>query len=173
MNIFYLDENPEVCARYHCDKHVVKIILESAQLLFGAARYLTSGNENMNYEGWYKSTHINHPCAKWVRDSSSNFKYLVDLTTHLNNEFKYRYDRLNNHLSYDKLLNLGILEFSSDHKDLFSNSDFSELPKVVSEDCIMVSTIDSYRKYYNVHKSNLLSYTKRSVPKFVSNFNPY
>jgi hypothetical protein len=32
MNIFYLDEDPKICAQYHCDKHVVKMIIEYAQL---------------------------------------------------------------------------------------------------------------------------------------------
>ena len=33
MNIFVLDYNPQVAADYHCAKHFVKMILESAQML--------------------------------------------------------------------------------------------------------------------------------------------
>ena len=40
MNIFYLHENPEICAEYHCDKHVVKMILETAQMLSTAHRII-------------------------------------------------------------------------------------------------------------------------------------
>ena len=38
MNIFVLDDDIEKCARYHCDKHVVKMILESAQMLSTVSR---------------------------------------------------------------------------------------------------------------------------------------
>ena len=40
MNIFYLDKNPVVAAQMSCDKHVVKMILESAQMLCSAKRVL-------------------------------------------------------------------------------------------------------------------------------------
>lgn len=60
MNIFYLDKDPKLCAQYHCDKHVVKMILESAQLL------CTAVNEAAGKEvAPYKSTHVNHPCSIW------------------------------------------------------------------------------------------------------------
>ena len=60
MNIFLLDYNLDICASYHNDKHVVKMILEYAQLLSTCNRFI-----GMN-EG-YKMTHFNHPCAVWVR----------------------------------------------------------------------------------------------------------
>jgi hypothetical protein len=72
MNIFYLDKSPYTCARYHCDKHVVKMILETAQLLCGA-HWATGGTAQ------YKPTHLNHPCAIWVRKSLSNYKWLCEL----------------------------------------------------------------------------------------------
>jgi hypothetical protein len=36
MNIFVLSRCPRAAARLHCDKHVVKMILETAQLLYTA-----------------------------------------------------------------------------------------------------------------------------------------
>ena len=40
MNIFYLDRDPKIAAQMMCDKHVVKMILESAQILSTAHRVL-------------------------------------------------------------------------------------------------------------------------------------
>ena len=61
MNIFILDNNPQLCAQYHNNKHVVKMILESAQLLCGA-HWVTGG------EAPYRLSHKNHPCSIWVRE---------------------------------------------------------------------------------------------------------
>ena len=66
MNIFYLDKDIFKCAEYHCDKHVVKMCTEYAQLL---------GNINIypgNTYAPYKLTHKNHPCAVWVRTNIMN-----------------------------------------------------------------------------------------------------
>lgn len=63
MNIFYLDENPNLCAQYHCDRHVIKMILESAQLLCTALNVVAGQQVTP-----YKSTHVNHPCSIWVRE---------------------------------------------------------------------------------------------------------
>ena len=74
MNIFVLDLNIKKCARYHCDRHVVKMILESAQMLSSALRL----------NGWdhgYKVTHPNHPCTIWTRASLSNWKWLRKLAS--------------------------------------------------------------------------------------------
>ena len=66
MNIFYLDRNPVVAAQMMCDKHVVKMILESAQILSTAHRVL-DGDEHADNVGMYKMTHKNHPSTIWVR----------------------------------------------------------------------------------------------------------
>ena len=62
MNIFYLHPDPVVCAAHHGDKHVVKMILETAQLLSTAHRIL-DGDDHANWHGMYKATHKNHPSA--------------------------------------------------------------------------------------------------------------
>ena len=76
MNIFILDESPGCAARQHCDKHVVKMIIESAQMLSTTHRVL-DGTEyqdrtrngrrikrwrlNENDDPFYKGVHVNHP----------------------------------------------------------------------------------------------------------------
>src|SRR5210317_1125408 len=82
MNIFYLDSDPEVCASYHCDKHVVKMIVESCQML---------SNALPKDEAPYRRTHYNHPCSKWVRESWNNWWWLAQLTECLLSEWRDRY----------------------------------------------------------------------------------
>jgi hypothetical protein len=96
MNIFYLDEDPKICAQYHCDKHVVKMIIEYAQLLSTAHRVLdgfegygSSKSGNRQVKIWtihdsrdeilYKATHVNHPSNIWTRSSVKNYHYMFQL----------------------------------------------------------------------------------------------
>ena len=95
MNIFYFSFWPSDCAKQHCDKHVVKMIVEYAQLLSTAHRVL-DGKEitilwnNRKKKIWqlededfddmlYAATHVNHPSAKWVRHSANNYSWLYNL----------------------------------------------------------------------------------------------
>ena len=95
MNIFYLDHDVTKCAEMHNDKHVVKMILEYAQLLSTAHRVLDgticdgfsdSGRRKKTYtlsdsrnDILYSATHINHPSAVWVRQSDTNYKWLQSM----------------------------------------------------------------------------------------------
>ena len=74
MNIFLLDADVEKCAEYHVDKHVVKMVLETAQLLCGV-HHMTS---QVTEPSLYKLSHKNHPCSIWARNSLSNYNYLCD-----------------------------------------------------------------------------------------------
>ena len=90
MNIFYLDRNPEIAAQMMCDKHVVKMILESAQMLSTAHRVL-DGDGYANKYGLYKSTHKNHPSAIWARTNGENYVWLWNNFDALRSEYSYRY----------------------------------------------------------------------------------
>lgn len=74
------------CAEYHVDKHVVKMILETSQLLCGA--HWVCGSEAP-----YKLSHKNHPCSIWVRKSLSNYLYLCELGLELGREYTHRYGK--------------------------------------------------------------------------------
>jgi hypothetical protein len=81
MNIFFLSEDPYEAARMQVDKHVVKMILESAQLLSTAHRILDGDDQGVlpDFETrlFYRATHKNHPSAKWIRESVENYNWLV------------------------------------------------------------------------------------------------
>ena len=89
MNIFILDEDIVLCARYHVDKHVVKMILETTQLLNNA--YI---KHNANLKPIYRETHKSHPCSLWASETSSNFEWLVALGMELCKEYSYRYGKV-------------------------------------------------------------------------------
>ena len=119
MNIFYLNNDPKICAQMHNDSHCVKMIIEYAQLMSTAHRFL-DGEEyygktanGRKIKRWklnsdlehilYKASHVNHPSGIWVRKSISNYKWLYEMWTELNNEFMYRYNKDVPHESYRKL----------------------------------------------------------------------
>jgi hypothetical protein len=147
MNIFILDENPKLCAQYHCDKHVVKMILEHVQMLS-----TVSGHG-------YKPTHKNHPCTKWVAESLDNYFWLVELTTELNNEWQYRYGHTKNHKSYDMMLTLPVPNLPQIGLTPFAQA----MPTY----CRDIDAVTAYRTYYRLEKQSILKYTKRDLPNFI------
>ena len=154
MNIFILDKEVEKCAEYHCDKHVIKMILESAQMLSAVVRL-------NGHDIGYKLTHKNHPCTIWARESLSNYNWLVRLTRLLNYEYRYRYDKDINHKSYDlvktlpipDLPDIGLTPFAQAMPDQYKNK----------------NAVKAYRDYYINEKSSFLTWTKRKKPKWINN----
>jgi len=126
MNIFYLDNDPKVCAEMHNDKHCIKMILEYAQLLSTAHRVLDgtlsvglseTGRKQTRYvlpdnreSKLYVATHINHPSAIWVRKSYANYVWLSKLLTELCREYTYRYGKVHKVQTGFKLHDLHISE---------------------------------------------------------------
>lgn len=86
MNIFVLDMNPKTAAEYHVDRHVPKMIVESAQMLSTAHHILDE--EKL---GIYKISNKNHPCNIWLRESSTNYEWLWELAMGLVSEYHTRY----------------------------------------------------------------------------------
>lgn len=84
MNIFVLDTSYDYAAMYQCDKHVVKMVLESTQLLSNA--YPVD-------KAPYKRTHYNHPCSVWTRECYENWIWLLFHADALSKEYTFRYGR--------------------------------------------------------------------------------
>lgn len=91
MNIFFLSFNPREAAEYHCDKHVVKMIIESAQMLYCAHWTI---NESKLLPNAYKKAHQNHPCTIWVRETLGNYLWLCSLAWWLCKEYTLRYGKV-------------------------------------------------------------------------------
>ena len=152
MNIFFLDFDTKKCAQYHCDKHVVKMILETAQLLCGA--HWVIGNEAP-----YKLSHKNHPCAIWTRTSLSNYLYLCDLGLELCKEYTYRYGK--RHKSQD------VIEWCLINKPNIHDVDFTSPPLAMGDEFkIENNVIESYRNYYREGKKLTVSWKNRVIPSW-------
>ena len=155
MNIFYLDSNPKLAAEYHLDKHVIKMILESAQLLCTAHIIIdkvSSAEKNL-----YHLTHINHPCSVWARTSINNYMWLYNLFTSLCDEYMFRYEKMHKtdvrfrHVLKTPPVNMLNVEFTSPAQAMpikYKNSD----------------SILAYRNYYINEKYKFASWKKRETP---------
>ena len=164
MNVFYLDNNPKSAARMQCDRHVVKMILESAQLLSTAHRVL-DGDEWADSHSLYKVTHKNHPSAVWARASAHNYQWLYRHFLGLCDEYNYRYGKI--HLSETKLSDcLWFTPTSIDH-----NADFTAPPQCMPDEYKSdISSIIGYRQYYALNKApnDWFCYNKnRPSPLFI------
>jgi hypothetical protein len=153
MNIFFLDYDVIKCARYHCDKHCVKQLLEAAQLLCGAHHVTNSGLDIP-----YKLSHKNHPCSIWVRESLSNYLYLCDLGLELCKEYTYRYGK--RHKSQD------VIEWCLTNKLNIHDKGFTEPPKAMPDEYKVKDVIESYRNYYNGAKKDFAKWKNRDIPSW-------
>ena len=153
MNIFILDENIEKCARYHCDQHVVKMILESVQMLCTA----------LNKKGFatpYRPTHANHPCVLWVEESFGNFSWLKSLTLALNAEYRFRFERESDHKS---ILVLG--EISDCRYDDRGLTEFAQA--MPDQYKVPGDAVSAYRQFYLGEKMKFAKWTRRDMPEWI------
>jgi len=150
MNIFYLDRNQTECAKAHYDTHVVKMILESAQLL-STAHHLLGGI------GPYKKTDDNHPSAVWVRSNVSHYMWLYILMEELGKEYTHRFGKIHKTI-LDHSESLAI--FPRDIKA----GEWQEPPLAMPEHCRLDNAVEAYRNYYLTEKINLMRYTNRDAP---------
>jgi hypothetical protein len=178
MNIFYLDNNPKLCAQMHVDKHCVKMILEYAQLLSTAHRYLDgiltiglseSGRKRKQYilgderdQMLYSATHINHPSAIWVRQSDHNYMWLAELLEELCGEYSYRYERTH------KVEAIGLMQFLKNNfpKNLPTGNFTDPTPAMPDECKVAGDSLQSYHNYYIMKKNHFAKWKKRDVPNW-------
>jgi hypothetical protein len=170
MNIFFLDKNPRLCAQYHVDKHSIKMILEYAQLLSTAHRYLDgtqlvgvskTGRKQTRYvlpdqreSILYSATHINHPSAVWVRRTSSNYMWLAELLEELCIEYTYRYGKIH------KVESSGLMQtLKNNFPKNISDKPFTEPTPAMPDDVkVAGDSIASYHNYYINNKTHLASW---------------
>ena len=157
MNIFFLSLHPVEAARLHCDKHVVKMIIETAQLLYTAHWVY----ESPLLEGAYRKTHPNHPSAVWVRESLTNYNWLCQLGIELCAEYTYRYEKIHK--------TLGHLHWLADHPPSRLIDIGWTLPRLAMPDEFKHNDpVIAYQQYYAGAKVRLLSYRKRPMPAFLA-----
>lgn len=179
MNIFVLDESPIVSAQEQCDKHVVKMIVESAQMLSTAHRMLDGEQERRRSKSgktmskyWklpderegllYKAVHMGHPCTVWSMESRANYVWHYIHFVALCDEYQYRYGK--KHLT-DRTLSEALKQIPKNlHGD--KRTPF-KLAMGSNPECMSDDPIESYRRFYETKQERFkMVWSKRPVPSW-------
>lgn len=131
MNIFATFSCPIKSARYLDDKRMIKMILESAQLLSNAI--ILNGGIAI-----YRLTHAKHPCTLWTKSNRSNYEWLVEHFIALAQEYRFRYNKKHKCLDYldnftknkEILIKNPIEKFANCTKNKENNIDFTNINDV-------------------------------------------
>ena len=141
MNIFYLDKDPYKAASYFYDKHKVKMILESAQMLC-TAHHVCGNPEDVPY----RQAHLNHPSTIWARQSRPNYYWLYEHMIALGQEYTKRYGKI--HMTIDKCR--FALSFCPDG---IISEQFTEPPQCMPDEYkVPGCSITAYWNYYEQDK---------------------
>lgn len=184
MNIFFLDNCTKTCAEQHVDKHVVKMILEYAQLLSTAHRildgveYLDKTANGRNIKRWklddpklesilFKASHINHPSAKWARESKANYRWLASLLNCLCSEYTHRYGKIHS-VERSGLAEILRYAFPNNFPEYKTGEPSrTDPPPAMPDECkVPGNSIQSYHNYYIMKKNHFAKWTKRDVPEW-------
>ena len=156
MNIFFLDRDPTLAAQSHSDQHVVKMVLETAQILCAALhRY--------GIAAAYKPTHSRHPCVLWAGDSLAHWQWVRRLGLALGEEYTFRRNR--RHASATVIAGL------SETPDI-PDTGWNDPPQVMPDVFINHDPVVAYRAYYAAEKNHFAgkgyaSWTSRARPTFM------
>ncbi|SEH15574.1 hypothetical protein SAMN04487967_2141 [Natronorubrum sediminis] len=157
MNVFWLDDDPRLAARYHCDQHVNKLLLEAAQVLCTAAR------EN-GYEAdfLYQSTHADHPVTIWARESRANWRQLREHAQALNEEFVERYEKDEPHASWQVIERIDPSEIE------FPSAEPTPKPQAMPDEyCCPDDPVSAYRAYYAGEKAEWAEWKYTEKPPWL------
>jgi len=154
MNIFILDWDVDKCAHYHNDRHIVKMPTELAQCLSTAKRYFEDTDESL-----YRSTHVNHPSNKWIREGKDNYLWTFNLLKALLVEYDFRY----NPTKHQRAKNL-LEKLSEAPSDIPAG--WTKPRLAMPEQYQLTDPVEAYRLYYIKDKQHLAKWSKRSVPEW-------
>ena len=180
MNLFVLDKDPIIAAQLQCDKHVVKMVVESAQMLSTAHRMLDgnveirpskSGKTKVKY--WvhpddnqeqilYRVAHQAHPCTIWTMESNNNYNWHYVHFIALCDEYKYRYGK--EHMSDTKLREL----LATPPRNIpVGYKTKQPLAMKSNPECMFEDVVKSYRAFYQTKQSRFkMVWSKREIPEW-------
>lgn len=177
MNIFYIDKDPMIAATQMVDKHVVKMILETAQLLSTAHRildgveYIGASKSGRKAKRWrlddfretilYSATHINHPSAVWCRESNNNYTWLYCHFEGLLQEYFYRYGK--HHKCSDPDFKFALSRMPNN----IPVGPLTPVTPAMPDEYKVSCSVESYRNYYKNGKAHLHKWTKRNKPEWM------
>jgi len=159
MNYFYVEEDPTSAAQALCDKHVVKMILETAQMLSTAHRLL----ETPQADFVYKVAHSNHPCTKWLRSSRAAYKYGLEYLEAMLAEYTHRYGKIHK-------TEREILPYLRQVPEALPDIPWEDPPQCFGDhqECRREDVVEAYRSYYRVRRNEIdMRWTKREEPAWL------
>lgn len=180
MNIFVLDKDPVIAANMMCDKHVVKMIVESCQLLSTAHRIL-DGHQSTHIgpSGRLRKTFFlsdpdmesrlckyvmpNHPCSIWTRNSSTNYKWLTAHNLALCNEYTRRYNKTHAMQDLANTLDLTL-------PIRIPLGPITSFPQAMPEGYRCDDPVEAYRAYYCFEKSRFAKWKTGGAPEWYTHF---
>lgn len=193
MNIFVLNRDPHVAARLHNDKHCIKMILESAQLLSTAHRqldgtaYTDTSATGRRLQRWrhpdpecdrvlLKATHVNHPCTVWVRSHGVHYQWLYGLFVGLLDEYTLRYHKAHAYsLSRCPALHQA-LSVTPTALQRITTSDVAPPQAMPDQYKVMEhswdATVQAYHQYYRGAKAAFSTWKHQAVPSFMQEERP-
>ncbi len=158
MNIFVLDRDPVKAARYNCNRHCVKMVVEIAQML-STARILNGLNAP------YRKTHENHPMSKWVRTSRENYDWAHKHMSALLDEYERRYHRV--HLVRTKC------ESALKDSSFLPGLGLTQFAQTMPEEYRDEDPVKAYRTFYIKDKSRFAKWPDGEIPDwFIEGINP-
>lgn len=159
MNLFFLHFNPVIAAQTQCDKHVVKMTLETAQILSTVCT-----KYSLIDDLFYKSTHSNHPVVLWTGESYSNFLWVVQHGLALSREYTRRYKKI--HKSESVIRRVAMMM----HLINFPSVEFT-YPKLCMPDNCKIedgNVVKSYRNFYIIEKRKFAKWKLGNTPYWMN-----
>ncbi|MEE3233433.1 MAG: pyrimidine dimer DNA glycosylase/endonuclease V [Candidatus Latescibacterota bacterium] len=151
MNIFVLHNDPETAASMVCDKHVVKMILETAQMMCTVVA-------SHGHDTPYRPTHKKHPCTLWAGKSRANWSWLIDHGMAMSEEYTRRYGRVHKSQS--------VIEWCAmKHIDLPDTS-LTPFAQAMPAQYKNVCAVTAYRDYYLGEKSAIAKWSHSPTPEW-------
>jgi hypothetical protein len=151
MNIFVLDRDLVRCARSHVNSHVVKMPLESSQML--CTNLVKKGVESP-----YLAVHRNHPCTLWAGVSRDNFMWLAELGLYLCEEYTFRYGKV--HKCQE------VIEYCIDKGGVIPSGSLTKFAQAMPDEHKRCDPVEGYREYYRQGKSHLAVWGNREKPEW-------
>ena len=167
MNLFLLHINPAICAKWHCDKHVIKMLLELVQMLYTAHHLCDS---DLPGDAYRKISNHNHPMCIWVRTNKLNYQFTCDLALCLAQEYTIRYNKVHSCEKHAMWLNENIPKFKEViHKKetilCYSPlmGELSPIPLSMPDQFKGTDPFKSYQAYYKTKKFAKWKNTKSPI----------
>ena len=187
MNIFVLNEDPVLAAQDHCDKHILKMIIESGQMLC-AAHWIgwhkmlkpDSSMKQKEQREWmterihpglvppWKMTHAGHPCTQWTQRCWGNYMWLSRHGLGLCEEYTKRYGKVHKSHEVHRWLNRVVPPTFEGHTE----NPVGIMPFAVAmpdEYKVPGDPVESYRNYYNYSKSRFAKWKYTTQPNWFVN----